>query len=377
MPLELGIWRIDQDFTRINVSSLDQEERLEEFLDKDISIASPNWMVIGRQVNTDYGKYVDLLAIDRDGNLIIIELKKNKTPREVVAQLLDYASWVKELKDEDIAGIYETYVRKYHPEKANISLDESFCKRFNLQEMPEALNESHQLVIVASKLDESTERIVTYLAEEHNVPVNVIFFRVFKDGDREYLGSMWFIDPTMTGPVVPPDEKQPWNGEYYVSFGHEENGRRWEDADKYGFVSGGGGPWYSRTLYLLEVGKRVWVNVPGVGYVGVGEVTGDPVKVDKFTVSREDGQQAPITDVELVGPNILRDKDDEDKSEYLVRVNWLKTFDVDHAIKEKGLFGNRNTVCKPLTKKWQHTVDRLKKRFGVEQALKESTAAGQ
>ncbi|GAJ05486.1 unnamed protein product, partial [marine sediment metagenome] len=181
MPLELGIWRIDQDLTRINVSSLDQEERLEEFLDKDISIASPNWMVIGRQANTDYGKYVDLLAIDRDGNLIIIELKKNKTPREVVAQLLDYASWVKELKDEDIAGIYETYVRKYHPEKANILLDESFCKRFNLQEMPEALNESHQLVIVASKLDESTERIVTYLAEEHNVPINVIFFRVFKD----------------------------------------------------------------------------------------------------------------------------------------------------------------------------------------------------
>ena len=105
MPLELGIWRIDNGLEKLSVKSLDQEERLEEFLDKDISIASPNWMVIGRQVYTDYGKYIDLLAIDKDGNLIVLELKKNKTPREVVAQLLDYASWVKDLSDDEIASM--------------------------------------------------------------------------------------------------------------------------------------------------------------------------------------------------------------------------------------------------------------------------------
>ena len=364
MPLELGIWRIDQDLTRINVSSLDQEERLEEFLDKDISIASPNWMVIGRQVNTDYGKYVDLLAIDRDGNLIIIELKKNKTPREVVAQLLDYASWVKELKDEDIAGIYETYVRKYHPKKANISLDEPFCKRFNLQEMPEALNESHQLVIVASKLDESTERIVTYLAKEHNVPINAVFFRVFKDDEREYLSSMWFIDPTLPSPVIVGEDKEPWNGEYYVSFGNDNN-RQWLDAVKYGFISGGGGTWYSKTLNLLEVGKKVWVNVPGKGYVGIGEVIDTVVKVDKFLVETEDGEKA-ITELPVTAPDMFKHKDDEDRAEFLVKVKWLKTVDLNNAIREKGFFGNQNTVCKPITKKWQHTVDRLKKSFGVE-----------
>lgn len=364
MPLELGVWRIDQDLTRINVSSLDQEERLEEFLNKDISIASPNWMVIGRQVNTDYGKYVDLLAIDRDGNLIIIELKKNKTPREVVAQLLDYASWVKELKDEDIAGIYETYVRKYHPEKTNISLDESFCKRFNLQEMPEELNESHQLVIIASKLDESTERIVTYLAEEHNVPINAVFFRVFKDNEREYLSSMWFIDPTLPSPVIVGEDKEPWNGEYYVSFGNGNN-RQWSDAVKYGFISGGGGPWYSKTLNLLEVGKRIWVNIPGRGYVGIGEVMNTVVKVDKFLVETKEGTK-PITELSVTAPDMFKCKDDEDRAEYLAKVKWLKTVDLNNAIREKGFFGNQNTVCKPITKKWQHTVDRLKKRFGVE-----------
>jgi len=365
MPLELGVWKIDDELNRLEVKSLDQEKRLEEFLDKDITIASPHWMVIGRQVYTDYGKYIDLLAIDRDGNLIVLELKKNKTPREVVAQLLDYASWIKNLAEDEIASIFDNYIKKYHPDRCDISLDETFLTYFKLKDMPEELNETHQLVVVASNLDESTERIVSYLSEEHQVPINAVFFRVFKDGEREYLTSMWFIDPTLPPPIIVGEDKEPWNGEFYVSYGHDMGGRRWEDAKKYCYVSGGGGTWYSKTLSLLEVGKRIWVNVPGQGYVGVGTIAGPVVKVDKFEIEC-DGSNRLLTEADVVGSDIFKDKDDEEKSEYLVRVNWIKTLDLNQAIKEKGFFGNQNTVCKPVTKKWQHTVERLKKRFGVE-----------
>jgi RecB family endonuclease NucS len=59
-------------------------------------------LLIGRQIQTDYGKFIDMLALDQEGNLVIIELKKNRTPREVVAQTLDYASWVQNLSYERI-----------------------------------------------------------------------------------------------------------------------------------------------------------------------------------------------------------------------------------------------------------------------------------
>ena len=365
MPLELGVWRIDRELTRLPVGSLDLEERLEDFLDKDISIASPNWMVIGRQVYTDFGNYIDLLAIDRDGNLIVLELKKNKTPREVVAQILDYGSWVKELSADEIAGIFGAYLKKYQPERSGQSLDQAFCATFRAKGMPEELNESHQLVVVASRLDESTERIVRYLADEHNVPINAVFFRVFKDDEREYLSSIWFIDPTLQPPSTTGEDKEPWNGEFYVSFGHEDNGRRWEDAVEYGFISGGGGPWYSRTLNLLEIGKRVWVNIPGRGYVGVGKVISGPVKVENFKVRDTNGAELSIINAHLEGPNILVNRDNEDLAEYLVRVEWLSVLKLNEAVKEKGFFGNQNTVCKPVTKKWQHTVERLKRRFNL------------
>ena len=47
----------------------------------------------------------------------------------------------------------------------------------------ERLDGSHQVFIVASVLDASTERIVNYL-NEMDVPINVIFFQVFRDGDN-------------------------------------------------------------------------------------------------------------------------------------------------------------------------------------------------
>ena len=42
-------------------------------------------------------------------------------------------------------------------------------------------------MVVASQFDATSERIVEYLSEVHEVAINAIFFRVFKDADREYL----------------------------------------------------------------------------------------------------------------------------------------------------------------------------------------------
>ena len=55
-------------------------------------------LIIGRQVLTNLGSLIDLLGLDTFGNTVIIELKRGKTPRETVAQLLEYASFNKTSK---------------------------------------------------------------------------------------------------------------------------------------------------------------------------------------------------------------------------------------------------------------------------------------
>jgi len=141
---------------------------------------------------------------------------------------------------------------------------------------------------------------------------------------------------------------------------------------KYGFVSASGGAWYTRTLGMLEPGNRIWVNVPGHGYAGVGEVTGTVVTVDRFKVKREDGTTAPITEMPVEAPKMFDAIGNPEKVLHMVPVRWIKTVPLSEAIKEKGFFGNQNTVAKPRAKKWVHTVERLKKRFGVDAQVVES-----
>ncbi|HIQ22732.1 MAG TPA: DUF91 domain-containing protein [Planctomycetes bacterium] len=364
MPIEVGLWKMGEMPQRVAFSAMETEKRLEDVLAKDLSILDPELLLIGRQVPTAYGKFIDLLAMDREGNLNVIELKRNKTPREVVAQVLDYGSWVRNLEDDDIAAIFDTYKRKYHPEDGTTSLDEAFCKYFGVEEMPEAINESHELIVVAAELDHSTERIINYLTE-FGVAINAVFFRFFKDGESEYLSRAWLIEPDRVEEnVIGRREKRPWNGEFYVSFGSNPI-RNWEEARKYGFISAGGGSWYTKTLGTLEQGARIWVNIPREGYVGVGRVVDKVVPVEEFLVDDGTGNRVPIVDLPLDIAKATKAKDDADNAEHLVRVEWIKTVPVSEAISEKGFFGNQNTVAKPRSKKWPHTVERLKARFGV------------
>jgi hypothetical protein len=357
LPIRHAVWKVGASPEPLAEVSLGKEALLEQMIVQAPAILSDRWLLIGRQVRTSHGGYIDLLALNQDGQLIIIELKRSLTPREVVAQALDYASWVQGLPPDKIAGVYDDYTR-------GGSLTDAFKDRFGIELDEEQLNGSHQVVVVASTLDPSTERIVNYL-NGMDVPINVIFFQAFQDGENQYLSRSWLIDPVETESKATAggtSAKGEWNGEYYVSFGHYA-GRDWNDAVTHGFISGGGGSWYSKTLQMLSPGDRVWVNVPRYGYVGVGRVTGPVVRADQFMVN-VDGVQKHFLDV--AEASYLREfAADEEKAEYFVPVDWIDARPLNRAVSEVGFFGNQNTVCRPLTSKWDHTVERLQRHFKI------------
>jgi len=357
MPIEVAMWRLGETPEPVTFVPMALEAKLEEMLAQDISVLSPDLMLVGRQVRTSYGKLIDLLAIDREGNLSVIELKRDKTPRDAVAQLLDYGSWAMELAYADVAAIYAE-------QSPGRSLEEGFAETFGTDASPEELNRSQQLILVASQLDASSERIIKYLAESFGVPVNAVFFRYFRDEDREYLARTWFVDPA-EAEVAAADrskKREPWDGQsFYVNVGDGLH-RTWVDCMRYGFVCGGGGTFYSKTLKQLFPGAIVFVNLPGTGYVGVGEVTEPAVSVKEFTVL-VNGKETPILDAPLEATQLEEHARNPEGYEYFVRVTWLKAVPAEEAYRTKGMFGNQNTVCKLRNR---FTLDRLREHFGVE-----------
>ena len=144
-------------------------------------------------------------------------------------------------------------------------------------------------------------------------------------------------------------EREPWNGEFYACFGHGES-RNWDEGRRYGFISAGGGGWYSNTLNLLNIGDRVWVKAPGYGFVGVGEVVGPREAMTNFKISGQDGEDHAALEL-FDKASYHRDQiDDPERMEYFVPIKWIKTVPLEEAVNDIGLFGNQNTVCKPTTR---------------------------
>ena len=362
MPLEIGLWRIDQTPVKVTSTSIDLESRLEDLIEQDPTILSEPVMLIGRQVPTAFGKFIDLLGVDADGNVHVLELKRDKTPREVVAQILDYGSWAEGLTGEAVKDLYANYSNASGP------FDDAFAERFG-QAPPDELNVKHKLTVVASEIDPATERIITYLSR-FDVPINVVMFRHFTSDGRSYLARTWLIDEvTAATPGKTPGKTPPtktWNGQdWFVSFGEEDRGRSWEDARTLGFVSAGGGKWYSRTLKLLPVGGRVSVYIPKAGYVGVGTVASEAVPFSEALI-KVDGRPERLADrPDLRGRYAHGGPDDgTDRREYVVRVDWEKTVPRENGLKETGLFANQNSACRLRD---QVTIDAVSRHFVPEQ----------
>jgi hypothetical protein len=127
--------------------------------------------------------------------------------------------------------------------------------------------------------------------------------------------------------------KAPWNGtDWYVAFGHDDT-RNWEDAREHGFISAGGGDWYSRTLRNLPIGARVFVYIPKVGYVAAGTTT---------------GIAEPFTESRIVNTPGLRGTytNSNGEPEFVLPVEWITTKAIDQALSGTGLFANQNSACK-------------------------------
>lgn len=293
MPVEMKIWRIDGDEPRaLTATALPTERELHQFLLRDPSLLGTPLLVIGSEVPTPYGKRLDLLAIDADGNLHVLELKRDRTPREVVAQLLDYGSWVSTLSRDDVIDIAAKHLDQ--------PFEAAFAEVFG-GAPPDEVNSELQLTIVASALDSGSERIVNYL-RSFGVPVNAVFFSYLEDDGRRYLARSWLAtsdDGASTAAAsVKKAKRAAWNGQdWYVSFGSD---RPWGDARTFGFVSAGGGKFYSQTMRSLPEGARIWVNVPGTGYVAVGRILEPAARSTDAKVLR-DGSWVPIAEQAITG----------------------------------------------------------------------------
>jgi hypothetical protein len=160
-------------------AALDQEKYLECWLENSPwAIAKEPLLIIGRQTSAiaeEDSMYPDLLALDKDGNLVVIELKRGRSPREVVAQILEYAAWAKELSNEDISDLANAYLDT----GSGATLQAKFMETFEQDDVPK-LNLGLRLFIAAEEITPSVARSCRLLRTSYGVDISCVQFTVYR-----------------------------------------------------------------------------------------------------------------------------------------------------------------------------------------------------
>ena len=96
----------------ITFSSLKLKERddIQEWLEKNPEILGNDLLIIAKELILSSGIRLDLLALDKNSNLVIIELKRDDSGNNVDWQAIKYASYCSNFTIENISRIYADYL---------------------------------------------------------------------------------------------------------------------------------------------------------------------------------------------------------------------------------------------------------------------------
>ena len=173
--------------------SEDLEALLEEALENNdhVVLAPERVLYIGRQVATDLNKAIDLLAIDSQRRLVVIELKKNRTPRDMVAQALEYAAFVRLLSYDALNGMALPYFSRRNLAWGSLAeaYEAFFPDRIEDGEgvvSADEWNKSQIIVLVGQTIAPDIMSVSRYL-RDHDLDVRVLRLIYFKSSSGERL----------------------------------------------------------------------------------------------------------------------------------------------------------------------------------------------
>lgn len=157
------------------------EEDLEDWIEKEPLILGEPLLIIGRQVVIpEIRDKLDLLALDPQGNAVVIELKRGRLGDPVDMQALRYASYISRWNFEDFENQARNYLKKVDESDFNFNeIFENFCLEAGVEEPPD-LNSDQRIIIVGSEVKDKLGSVALWL-RDHNVDIKVIEVEVFKE----------------------------------------------------------------------------------------------------------------------------------------------------------------------------------------------------
>jgi len=191
MATEIKVWQIINGKLELVKTTMieagrKETEDLEKWIKSNPLILGEDILIIGEQVPTKSGS-IDFLGIDKSGNLVTIELKRDKLPREVLSQAIDYAS---DISSWDVDKISEVCTKH-----TGQSLEDYLSEKFEDVDLEDlTINKTQRILLVGFSIEESLQRMIEWLSDNYGVSINAVILKYIKTkGDEELIARTVII----------------------------------------------------------------------------------------------------------------------------------------------------------------------------------------
>ncbi|WP_368644667.1 hypothetical protein AB4027_05945 [Alkalibacterium putridalgicola] len=162
-------------FSELNLLENDIEELIRNNIEM-ICDEEESMLIVGKQVRNERNGRSDLTAVDNNGNIVLIEIKRDM--RDIVSrkeafefQAIRYAASYATINDTDdlVKKVYSPYIEK---NKSEFDIGELTSYELGIRKLNEFLetnnadksfNEKQRIILVASEFDEQTLSAVAWL----------------------------------------------------------------------------------------------------------------------------------------------------------------------------------------------------------------------
>lgn len=192
MSSEIKSWQIiDGKLVSLESSLINdgkkEKDDLEQWIKSNPQILGEDIVIIGEQVLTSSGP-LDFLGIDNTGNAVIVELKRDRLPREALAQAIDYASDVSSWEIDRFREICKSYTGK--------NLEDLLQERFESMAIEDiSVNQVQRLLLVGTAVEESLGRMIEWLSDSYSLGINAIVLNYAKTNSGDAILSRMVIIP--------------------------------------------------------------------------------------------------------------------------------------------------------------------------------------
>jgi len=161
---------------------------IQEWIAKSPEILGEDLLVIYKELELPSRIRIDLLAVDRKGNLVIIELKRDESGSSVEWQAIKYASYCSNFLPEYIFSVYAQYLQS-DIDEAQLKIEEF------LDEELSSLNQNQRIILVAKEFHSDVASAVLWL-RDFEIDIKCVRLRPYVDADNDL-----FITPDIIIPL--------------------------------------------------------------------------------------------------------------------------------------------------------------------------------